>query len=65
MHHYDASVATTYQSWETDFLVALREGFRHDLHAAREAKRPQKVDFCADRIALVERILRERRSAKP
>jgi hypothetical protein len=65
MHHDDPSVTTTYQSWETEFLVALREGFRHDLHAAREAKQPQKVDFCVDRIALVERILLERGSAEP
>jgi hypothetical protein len=61
----DDSVATTYRSWESDLLVAVREGFRLDLQAAEQAQQPDNAAFCMDRMELVERILLERRTARP
>ena len=59
------AVATTYRAWDSEFLVALREGFRLDLQAAEHAQQAEDAAFCADRMELVERILLERRGGKP
>ena len=61
----DDAVVTTYRSWESELLVAVREGFRLDLQAAEQAQQPDNVAFCMDRIELVERILLERRTSRP
>ena len=59
------AVATTYRSWESELLVAVREGFRLDLQAAEQLQQPDNAAFCMDRMELVERILLERRGTKP
>ena len=61
----DDAVVTTYRSWESELLVAVREGFRLDLQAAEQAQQPDNAAFCMDRMELVERILVERRTGKP
>ena len=61
----DEAVMTTYTSWESELLVAVREGFRLDLQAAEQAQQPDNAAFCMDRMELVERILVERRTGKP
>ena len=61
----DEAVMTTYKSWESELLVAVREGFRLDLQAAEQAQQPDNAAFCMDRMELVERILVERRTGKP
>ena len=61
----DEAVMTTYKSWESELLVAVREGFRLDLQAAEQAQQPDNAAFCMDRMELVERILLERRTGKP
>ena len=61
----DDAAAATYRSWESDLLIAVREGFRLDLQAAEQAQQPDNAAFCMDRMELVERILLERRNSHP
>jgi hypothetical protein len=61
----DNAAAATYRSWESELLIAVREGFRLDLQAAEQAQQPDNAAFCMDRMELVERILLERRNPHP
>ena len=65
MRDDDETVAAMYRAWESELLIALREGFRLDLQAAEQAQQPDNAAFCMDRMELVERILLERRGIKP